>query len=117
MDRTQSIMRIASTASPSSGSSVRRQMEVLRMFHILNRAVHTIAAAWSRYKGRKIQKLEKSVSDLNTLLSQSNHELQSAKNELKMSNLSQSTHELQRAKNELSTSNHERLSRNQSFKL
>ncbi|CAB9524779.1 expressed unknown protein [Seminavis robusta] len=57
MDRTHSIMRVATTASPASGANVRRQMEVLRMFHVLNRAAHTIGAAWARYKQRKVQRL------------------------------------------------------------
>lgn len=57
MDRTHSIMRVATTASPASGAHVRKQMEVLRVFHILSRAANTIAGAWARYKARKIELL------------------------------------------------------------
>ena len=57
MDRTHSIMRVATTASPASGAHVRKQMEVLRVFNVLNRAVHTIAVAWRRHKSNKIQRL------------------------------------------------------------
>ena len=57
MDRTHSIMRVATTASPTSGAHVRKQMEVLRVFNILNRAAHTITAAWFHYKARKIKHL------------------------------------------------------------
>ena len=57
IDRTHSIMRVATTASPASGAHVRKQMEVLRVFNILNRAAHTITAAWFHYKARKVQRL------------------------------------------------------------
>lgn len=57
MDRTHSIMRVATTASPASGAHVRKQMEVLRVFNILNRSAHTITVAWFQYKTKKIQKL------------------------------------------------------------
>ena len=57
IDRTHSIMRVATTASPASGAHVRKQMEVLAVLNNLNRAVHTIAAAWFHYKQRKVQAL------------------------------------------------------------
>lgn len=65
MDRTHSIMRIATTASPVSGADVRERMEVMRIKHTINNAVATISRAWSRYLDRKLQEaLNKSDSAL-----------------------------------------------------
>ena len=55
MDRTHSIMRIATTASPVSGADVRERMEVMRIKHTINNAVATISRAWSNYLDRKFQ--------------------------------------------------------------
>ena len=55
MDRTHSIMRIATTASPVSGADVRERMEVMRIKHTVNNAVATISRAWSNYLDRKFQ--------------------------------------------------------------
>jgi hypothetical protein len=57
IDRTHSIMRVATTASPASGAHVRKQMEVLGVLNRLNRAVHVISAAWFRYKQKKVKAL------------------------------------------------------------
>lgn len=85
IDRTHSIMRVATTASPASGAHVRKQMEVLSVLSSINRAVvsfmlllssyflvattnilrtdvgslpkHTISAAWFRYKNKKVKSL------------------------------------------------------------
>lgn len=53
MDRTHSIMRIATTASPVSGSDVRQQMRRLRLLKKVNHSVNVISAAYKRYKLRK----------------------------------------------------------------
>jgi hypothetical protein len=50
MDRTHSIMRIATTASPVSGADVRERMEVLRLTKTVNQAVATISRSWLRYR-------------------------------------------------------------------
>jgi len=47
MERTHSIMRIATTASPVSGDAVRGQMERLRLRARYLGAVHKIESAWS----------------------------------------------------------------------
>jgi hypothetical protein len=57
MDRTHSIMRVASTASPVSGAYVRKQAEALRLITTLDRAAHVIASAWFRYRSHKVKSL------------------------------------------------------------
>lgn len=54
MDRTHSIMRIATTASPISGASVRRSMEHLRLLKKVQTSVDTISSAYLSYKKRKM---------------------------------------------------------------
>jgi hypothetical protein len=53
MDRTHSIMRIATTASPVSGSDVRQQMRRLRMLKKVNHSINVISSAYLSYKQRK----------------------------------------------------------------
>mmetsp|Transcript_19464 Transcript_19464/g.42317 ORF Transcript_19464/g.42317 Transcript_19464/m.42317 type:complete len:184 (-) Transcript_19464:341-892(-) len=50
MDRTHSIMRIATTASPVSGADVREQMEELRLMLKIERSVQLIARTWKKWK-------------------------------------------------------------------
>lgn len=50
MDRTHSIMRIATTASPVSGSDVRERIESLKLMHVIQKAVGSISTAWDRYR-------------------------------------------------------------------
>lgn len=52
MDRTHSIMRIASTASPVSGADVRERMEELRLMLKIESSVALIARTWRKYKGK-----------------------------------------------------------------
>jgi hypothetical protein len=54
-DRTHSIMRIATTASPVSGADVKQQMRRLRLQSRVQQAVHTISMAYLSYKARKQQ--------------------------------------------------------------
>jgi hypothetical protein len=54
-DRTHSIMRIATTASPVSGADVKHQMRRLRLQSRVQQAVHTISVAYKSYKARKQQ--------------------------------------------------------------
>jgi len=53
MDRTHSIMRIATTASPVSGADVRERMQMLHLLTKINRSVHIITVAWLKYKEKK----------------------------------------------------------------
>ena len=53
MDRTHSIMRIATTASPVSGADVRQQMYQLRVLEEVKISVRVISTAWLRYKARE----------------------------------------------------------------
>ena len=53
MDRTHSIMRIATTASPVSGADVRDQMVRLRLLRRVQHSIHIISEAYLRYKEKK----------------------------------------------------------------
>lgn len=50
MDRTHSIMRIATTASPVSGADVRERVEELRLMHKIDRSVRLICKTWKKRK-------------------------------------------------------------------
>lgn len=50
MDRTHSIMRIATTASPVSGADVREKMEELRLVLKIERSAQLIARRWKKWK-------------------------------------------------------------------
>jgi len=50
MDRTHSIMRIATTASPVSGADVRERMDELRLMLEVERSVQMIARNWKKWK-------------------------------------------------------------------
>lgn len=52
MDRTHSIMRIATTASPISGADVRQRMRHLQLLKKVQHSVHVIATAYINYKKR-----------------------------------------------------------------
>lgn len=54
MDRTHSIMRIATTASPISGADVRERMEVLRITRTIMNAVATISRAFANHLDNKM---------------------------------------------------------------
>ena len=53
MDRTQSIMRIASTASPVSGADVRHRMKHIRLAHKVRQSINVISAAYLAYREKK----------------------------------------------------------------
>ena len=53
MDRTHSIMRVATTASPVSGANIRDQMWQLRLLKKVELSVEVISNAWLRYKEAK----------------------------------------------------------------
>ena len=52
-DRTHSIMRIATTASPVSGADVRERMRVLQMLKKIHPSVHVISIAYIQYRQNK----------------------------------------------------------------
>jgi hypothetical protein len=53
MDRTHSIMRIATTASPISGADVRQRMEHLRLLKKIQHSVEVISNAYLTYKKKR----------------------------------------------------------------
>jgi len=53
MDRTHSIMRIATTASPVSGADVRERVEELRLMLKIESSVAVIVRTWRKYSKRK----------------------------------------------------------------
>ena len=53
-DRSHSIMRIATTASPVSGADVRERKRVISLIRKINRSVEIITKAWVAYKQRKL---------------------------------------------------------------
>jgi hypothetical protein len=50
MDRTHSIMRIATTASPVSGADVRDRMVEIRLRSKINKSVALITSFWRKKK-------------------------------------------------------------------
>lgn len=72
MDRTHSIMRIATTASPVSGADLRQQIYQLRLLKKVKLSVRVISKAWLRYMETKhirdlAQKISVSVDSANAL--------------------------------------------------
>lgn len=53
MDRTHSIMRIATTASPVSGADVRDRMVEIRLRSRVTKSVSLIRDTWMKKKGDK----------------------------------------------------------------
>mmetsp|Transcript_55168 Transcript_55168/g.165297 ORF Transcript_55168/g.165297 Transcript_55168/m.165297 type:complete len:1653 (-) Transcript_55168:851-5809(-) len=66
MDRTHSIMRIATTASPVSGADVRERMRALKQLEKVLHSIHVISVAWLSYRQRKeaarVNELEQALS-------------------------------------------------------
>lgn len=52
-DRTHSIMRIATTASPVSGADVRERTHLLRLSTKIKRSLEVVSFAWHRYRLKK----------------------------------------------------------------
>jgi hypothetical protein len=53
MDRTHSIMRIATTASPVGSAHIRERIEALALRTKIQNSIRTISTAWLRYEQRK----------------------------------------------------------------
>jgi len=53
IDRSHSIMRIATTASPISGADVRDRKREIHHMNVINKSVHLISLAWLTYKAKK----------------------------------------------------------------
>eukprot|EP00523_Entomoneis_sp_CCMP467_P014427 CAMPEP_0168768872 /NCGR_PEP_ID=MMETSP0725-20121227/2106_1 /TAXON_ID=265536 /ORGANISM="Amphiprora sp., Strain CCMP467" /LENGTH=1423 /DNA_ID=CAMNT_0008818255 /DNA_START=10 /DNA_END=4281 /DNA_ORIENTATION=- len=68
MDRTHSILRVATTASPVSGDAVQERMKVLRRQMRDRRAASTIQVAWRRHKKKQIKTLLRIASERNAKL-------------------------------------------------
>uniref|UniRef100_A0A7S3DUG1 Glutamine amidotransferase type-2 domain-containing protein n=1 Tax=Entomoneis paludosa TaxID=265537 RepID=A0A7S3DUG1_9STRA len=66
MDRTHSILRVATTASPISGDAVQERMKVLRLQVRDRKAAHKIQVAWKRHRNACIQKLLNSAKTQRT---------------------------------------------------
>jgi len=60
-DRTHSIMRIATTASPISGADVRDRKRALYLMKRIHHSVHVISNAWLAYKKGKDNREEKKM--------------------------------------------------------
>jgi hypothetical protein len=54
MDRTHSIMRIATTASPVSGADVRDRMVEIRLRSKINNSVALITSVWRKKKALQV---------------------------------------------------------------
>jgi hypothetical protein len=56
-DRTHSMCRIATTASPVSGADVRERMEILQVTRVIVQSVRIIIKTWLEYRGRLARRL------------------------------------------------------------
>jgi len=56
MDRSHSMLRIATTASPVSGADVRDRMETLKLMTTVNQSVGKIQRAWLHYRQCNMRK-------------------------------------------------------------
>jgi hypothetical protein len=68
MDRTHSIMRIATTASPVSGADVKQQMRQLQLLKKVKHSIHVISVAYLNCKAKKekgrVEELERKASSV-----------------------------------------------------
>jgi EF-hand domain pair len=70
MDRTHSIMRIATTASPISGADVRQRMLYLQLLKKVRHSIHIISHAYLTYKSKKeVERVKTMEKQLSTALS------------------------------------------------
>ncbi len=69
MERTQSIMRIATTASPISGDAVREQMQLLRTRATYLNAVNLIKDRWASKQNQRLKQLRRQYSARASLMS------------------------------------------------
>jgi hypothetical protein len=71
MDRTHSIMRIASTASPVSGSDVKHKMRQLALLKKVQHSIHVIETSYLQFKAKKeanrVKELEHQLSSHNSI--------------------------------------------------
>eukprot|EP00546_Thalassionema_frauenfeldii_P018867 CAMPEP_0178900374 /NCGR_PEP_ID=MMETSP0786-20121207/3439_1 /TAXON_ID=186022 /ORGANISM="Thalassionema frauenfeldii, Strain CCMP 1798" /LENGTH=1338 /DNA_ID=CAMNT_0020571373 /DNA_START=537 /DNA_END=4554 /DNA_ORIENTATION=+ len=58
MDRTHSIMRIATTASPVSGADVKERLRYLQLLKKVQHSIHVISTAYLAYRARKEEEEE-----------------------------------------------------------
>ena len=57
IDRTHSVMRIATTASPISGAEVRERMHTMQTVKKINHSINVISNAWLKHKENQKQKV------------------------------------------------------------
>ena len=62
IDQTQSMLRVATTASLVSGADVRDRMETMKHTETIKGSIHKISSVWSRYRSRKTSYLLKQNS-------------------------------------------------------
>jgi hypothetical protein len=75
MDRTHSIMRIATTASPVSGADVKEQMRHLQLLRKVQHSVNVISIAYLSYK-KKQQMLRLASASSSSLVSNKQEEIE-----------------------------------------
>jgi hypothetical protein len=56
MDRSHSIMRIATTASPISGAEIRDRAKIMFYMKEVHHSINTISSAWLDYKERQLKR-------------------------------------------------------------
>ena len=71
MERTHSIMRVATTASPVSGDAVREQMQLLQTRARFINATQLIIDRWNSLQKERMKQLKKQYSSM--ILSMSGH--------------------------------------------
>lgn len=69
MDRTHSIMRIATTASPVSGADVRERMETLTIRSKVQNSLRVITSAWQRYREKKAMSMKATMRRMSSFAS------------------------------------------------
>ena len=78
MDRTHSIMRIATTASPVSGADVRDRMAHLAQIKVVESSAKMIADAWRAYKKAKTERIVREFHSSQGSLNWSGHSMRTS---------------------------------------
>ena len=88
MERTHSIMRVATTASPVSGDAVREQMQLLQTRARFINATQLIIDRWNAVQKERMKEMKKQYSSM--MLSMSDHIGDSQRSTLSQMNLDDS---------------------------
>lgn len=62
MDRTHSILRIATTASPVSGADIRERCEALALRSKVQNSLQIITSSWRRYQEKKHEGIKDTIN-------------------------------------------------------